>query len=267
MKMTEQNSYERITHNWRAGLSNLLDFEIAHWWKTRRWWLQSLIWIIVVNGSIAAMALVVLPLTLPPTEQSTLNPSQLIPLYVEGIGFFGPLGIILLMHGVVVSERQSGVTAWILSKPVSRSTYVMSKFVGNALGILFSVVFLPGVIAYVMLSLGFVGSWLSFGFLAALALIALEALFYIAFTIMLGTLFRQPIPVLAVGIGFFLSQQILIMAFPFLFDFLPISLSKALFMPVALYQQLPTIIPIVANLVWISLWISIAVWRFSKEEF
>ena len=45
---------------WRRGFANLLRKENGEWWHTRRWWTQSLLWLLIING-ILALALWVLP--------------------------------------------------------------------------------------------------------------------------------------------------------------------------------------------------------------
>ena len=38
---------------WRRGFANLLRKENGEWWRTRRWWLQSLLWLLIINGILA----------------------------------------------------------------------------------------------------------------------------------------------------------------------------------------------------------------------
>lgn len=251
---------------WNAGLANLVTFEMGHWWKTKRWWLQTLIWSVLIDGPLA-LAVGLSSSDIMVTQQIVFDLTSLTSVYVGMASFFGPFGIIILMHGSVLAERQSGITSWILSKPVSRVSYILSKFIGNATGILFSIVLIPGVIAYLILSMGFVGNWLPISFLYALGLLVIEALFYIALTLMLSTVFKQQVPVLAVGIGFFLSQQFILLAAPSAASFLPLSLSGALFTPLALTQILPAVFPVFINLLWIGLLLCLAIYKFKNEEF
>ncbi len=37
---------------WKMGLGNLLRKENGEWWKTRRWWVQLLIWMLIINASL-----------------------------------------------------------------------------------------------------------------------------------------------------------------------------------------------------------------------
>ena len=36
---------------WRMGLANMLTKEIAAWWRTRRWWVQCLVALLLLNGT------------------------------------------------------------------------------------------------------------------------------------------------------------------------------------------------------------------------
>jgi len=40
---------------WRGGLRNMLRLEFGKWWGSRLWWVQSLIWVLVINGMLAAL--------------------------------------------------------------------------------------------------------------------------------------------------------------------------------------------------------------------
>ncbi len=38
---------------WRMGLANMLAKESCAWWRTRRWWIQCLLWLLLLNGTMA----------------------------------------------------------------------------------------------------------------------------------------------------------------------------------------------------------------------
>ena len=44
----------RRAHGWHMGFANMLAKENAAWWRTRRWWIQSLIAIFFTLGSTVA---------------------------------------------------------------------------------------------------------------------------------------------------------------------------------------------------------------------
>ena len=42
-----------VEHGWRSGFANLLRKENSLWWGTRKWWVQTLVWLFISNGIIA----------------------------------------------------------------------------------------------------------------------------------------------------------------------------------------------------------------------
>ncbi len=122
------------TTGWRAGLSNLVRKESGDWWRTRRWWQQALIWLLVVDGT---MLSVMLSLKQVSESVGASNPAEdprsvgLI-IYAAMGGVFVALGGILNMQGEMLDEKKLGTAAWILSKPVARPAFVVAKLVANA---------------------------------------------------------------------------------------------------------------------------------------
>ncbi len=106
-------------------------------------------------------------------------------------------------------------------------------------------------------------------FLAGWLVMALHMLFYVSFTIMLGTLFSSRGPVSAIGLGFLFGGQIFPNFLPtwatLIFPWKLSELAPAL----ALGQPLPPgwPIPIIATIAWTIVFIVIALWRFEREEF
>jgi len=175
---------------WRTGLANLLHKENRVWWGTRRWLVQTVVWAIVVNGLLAAM-MFGLPIVfqVDPAVAAVYNP------VVEGVKAlfqFGmtaiALGAILIAHDQILGERQSGATEWILSKPVSREAYILSKLVADAIGVVVILVAVQSAIAYGLLALANHGPLPLIPFLVAAGGMALHTLFYLSLTLMLGVL-------------------------------------------------------------------------------
>ena len=53
MSTNEALLVSRRERGWRMGLGSMLGKELAAWWKTRRWWLQCLVALLVLNGGLA----------------------------------------------------------------------------------------------------------------------------------------------------------------------------------------------------------------------
>jgi hypothetical protein len=251
---------------WR-GFSNLLRLENERWWRTRRWWVQTLVLALAINGLLAFGLWV-----------DTAGASELPPQFVEGawdvalmwMSVLTVLDTLFLMPGAVVGEKQNGVTAWLLSGPVSRPAYLLSKFTAHAIGILSTGVVFQIVLAYGQLALKMRAALPVFPIVIATGLQILYVLFYLALALMLGVFFSSRVPVLAIGFGVLFSQ-------PFLdrlaSEFAP---GWAWLLPAKLpelarfalrAEPFPSALPIVVGSALILTFLLIALWRFQREEF
>ena len=262
--MTTDHTFQTVTERgWRQGLDNLLNAELGNWWKTNSWWVQSLIWIGVINMILANIV-----------WGGDPDAPNAIGFYVLFAGLFPPIAIIIIMQDAIVGEKETGTAAWVLSKPVSRSAFVLSKLMANGVSVLATMVLFPGIVAYIQMSLG-AGSWIApLNFLGGLAIISLYQLFYLTLTLMLGTLFSHRGPVIGIPLALAFTQSMFVSLTPVLGKLLPWSLiapldeggasiAEAIIRGIAV----PQFAPIVAVLVMVLAFIGISVWRFGKEEF
>jgi ABC-2 type transport system permease protein len=250
---------------WRRGFANLLRNENSMWWGTRKWLIHLLLWLIVLNGLILLVGL---------TEgRETNNP---VPIYQTLIQVFfqvgalaTAIGMVTTAQGAIVREKQLGTAAWVLSKPVSRSVFVLAKFAAYAVGFLGLAVVLPSAVFYgESLFLAARAPELA-GFLAGVGIMVIHTLFYLALTLLLGTLFntRGPISGIAMGVLFvgFLPPNLIPVAARLV---LPWTLKDSA-VGLVLGSELPAIwpIPVVATALWTVLFLGLALWRFGREEF
>ena len=127
---------------------------------------------------------------------------------VDLVWLFAALGAIVVTVGPVVRERRRGTAGWVVSKPVSRGTYIVGKVVAHSLGVAVSMVFIPALVIYQWLpgadhARGFAPPTPPLGrYLMALGVVALVTTFLVALVVMLGTLLKRRGPV--TGISFFL---------------------------------------------------------------
>jgi ABC-type transport system involved in multi-copper enzyme maturation permease subunit len=125
---------------------------------------------------------------------------------VDWVWLFASIGTIAVTVGPVVGERRRGTTAWVVSKPVSRGSYIIGKVVAHGLGVAVSMVFVPGLVAYAWLphvapARGFAPPLPPLGrYLAALGVIALLCTFLVALVVMTGTLLKRRGPVTAIAL-------------------------------------------------------------------
>lgn len=188
---------QRVSEStWRSGLSNLMRAGFDSWWGTRAWWIQSLLWTAVINGSLAAVIWGEAP-----EDMSAFT--------LYGVmTMFAAIAVTVLMMDAIVGEKRSGTASWVLSKPVSRTAFMLSKLVPNALGVVVTMIAIPSVGVLVQFVLA--GVDVSFGrFVLGAGVAALNLLFYLTLTLMLGTLFSSAAAVIAIPLAFAFGQQLL----------------------------------------------------------
>lgn len=261
--MTEELNVQKKKFSGRwSGLKNLVRSELQRWFGTRRWLKQALLWILLIDGLIGGVGIA--SRVVPELGASAADARQILGL----IAVFGSLGTVILLQTVITAEKENGVASWILSKPVSRTSYVLAKVIGNAAGVLVSVVIIPGLIVYPIISTLFVNRWLPVGnFLLALGMLALEILFYLTLTVMLGTFFQKPAPVMALPLILIFGQQPLIGLWPGLIHVLPYTVSTASAGAIMLGEKIPFPVPLATTAGFSILFVVLAGVRFNREEF
>jgi ABC-2 type transport system permease protein len=251
--------------SWRRGFANLLRNENRLWWGTRKWLTHLLLWLIVLNGLIL---LIGIPMSQEANHQAPLY-DTLIQVFFQVGAFATTIGVVTTAQGAIVREKQLGAAAWILSKPVSRSAFVLAKFVAYTIGFVSLATLVPSAIFYGQ-SLLLAGHPPELAiFLAGVGVTVIHTLFYLALTLLLGTLFstRGPIAGIAMGLlfaGFLLPNvlpQAVVLAFPWML--------KDIAVRMVLGGALPAVwpVPIVATALWTALFVGVALWRFGREEF
>lgn len=117
-----------------------------------------------------------------------------------------PLASIGIAQNALVEERNDDTAPWVLSKPVSRSSYVVGKILGTTIGIVAIGVVLQATLAYVWLpevepETGLPIARPELGnYLVVSGILALVALMFVAMTIFLTTLVPWRGPAAAVGL-------------------------------------------------------------------
>jgi ABC-2 type transport system permease protein len=179
------------------------------------------------------------------------------------------IGTITGVQNAVVGEKQLGTAAWILSKPASRSAFLLSKLLSYTIGFWAAGIIVPAIVFYVETRLIFPASVQILPFLLSVSVLELNQLFYLALTLMLGTLFESRGTIAGIGIGFLVGGFILTKMIPpeplVITPWLLPDISAAL----ALSQPLPSfwLIPILAAGVWIIVMMAVALIHFQREEF
>lgn len=245
------------------GFANLLRKELATWTRTRSGWVQLVLWLAMLNG------LMTLPLVF---MRATFGGEMGGPFRAAmdmffNLGALAPYAaIVILAHGAIIGERQLGTAAWVLSKPVARSAFVLAKFVAFGLAMLVLALALPGLVAYGALSLEAGAPLDAARFAAGVGMLALGLLWYLALTLLLGTFTSARGLVLAVPLILLVGGDMLIALWSTVAELGPWVLGR-MAMVVAEGGPLLSPWPLVSTALGTAAFLAIALWRFGREEF
>ena len=251
---------------WRSGFINMLRKESDFWWGTRKWWVQSLIWFLILNG-IVILLLWIVPAV---DKEGAPRAQDVLDVFFQFLAVFGVFGVMILMQSVIVGEKKSGTAAWIMSNPISRNAFILAKLVANSFAILTIIVVLQGLIVYFQFYLQGDLVIRPTSFVAALGLEAFHMVFYLTLSLMLGTFFYSRGPVIGISIAILVGQdllgQILAVKLPWFPALLPMRLVD-MALPLAQGGSLSSYTPVVSTSLLSVLFVVLALWRFRREEF
>ena len=258
------------------GFSNLFRKENRAWWGTRRWWINALLWTVLLGGLTAIMLFASGEEVNEATEAEITQAGGLVA-YILSLGLniffqFGvpvlAIGTVILAQDLIIGEKQSGVAEWLLSKPVTRRAYVLAKASANALGVFALLIGLPSVVAYGLLSLRMGAPFPVAPFLSAVGIMTVHTLFYLTLTLMLGTIFNSRGPILGIALGSVLGGGMLGGLIKPLFYVTPWMLPKVAVLT-ATGQAITAemgIASLVATTLWSVVFILVAFAKFEKME-
>ena len=250
---------------WLSGLPNMLRKENGKWWNTRQWLIQSVIWILLVNG-LHGMVL----------HLSNQGPASMgflfesVTIFYALLGGMTPFGAMILTQGAIVEEKKSGTAEWVLSAPLSREAFVLSKLVINSLWIFGILVLLQGAVYELVLMAYGMEIVPVLDLVKGLAFHGFHLLFWITLSLMLGTFFKAR--------GAVIGIPVLLLAFQDLIaDFGRRYLSGIeLWLPkrieeiatqVTLRGPISSTVPLFTIGLLMVIFTVIAFWRFKREEF
>jgi len=254
---------------WRRGLGNLLQGEYSAWFRSSRWWKHLLLWFAIINVMMAIMVIA-------GADAADGDGPPLLFMYGIFGGMFVAFGVMIIMQRVLVREKQTGTASWVLSKPVTRTAFVVSRLAVNAIAILLTSVIMPGVVLYVTLGLFSDLGWLSpAGYAGALLAVALHTFYWIALVLMMGTLLESSAGVIAVPMVLFFVFWMGTDLLPFLIYVSPLLLvfspapEQIGVLSVALMTGEPVSSwwPLISTVVACVIFITVAIVRFNRQEF
>jgi ABC-type transport system involved in multi-copper enzyme maturation permease subunit len=186
-----------------CGLGNKTREENGRWWHTRKWLIQSGAWLALIDG-LSLIALFQLRQT-----EAGFTLDGFMTTYMGLMGWFVAFGIIILTQGDVVEEKQSGTAEWVLSSPLSRESFILSKLAVNLGWLLIVLVLVNGVVFNLVIEAVGVGFYPWVNVAQALGLQALALVFWLTLVIMLGTFFRTRNAVIGVPLIFLFTQTLI----------------------------------------------------------
>lgn len=262
--MAGNDAFELVgARGWRGGLENLLSMELGKWFKTNMWWVQGLIWLLVVNGVLAGLLF----------GEEDFPASDAVAMVGIFAGMFPAIAVVIIMQDALVGEKEAGTAAWVLSKPASRKAFLLSKWVANALGVLVTMVVIPCLAAFVLISYTRPGEIELLPYLGGMGLLWVNTTYYLSLTLMLGSFFNHRGPVIGIPLALAFGQQMLFGLLPALINVLPWTivapagdLDSAIFPSLVSGQPLPNLMPLYVTAACIPLFLFLALGRFEKEE-
>ena len=177
------------------------------------------------------------------------------------------IGGVIIAHDAILKERESGTAAWLLSKPISRQSFVLSKLIANIVGLLVVVIAVQAIIAYAQISIAYGGLAPVMPFLGGLGIMTLNGLFYMVLALALGAFTLNRGIALGLPIVLGLVGSLLLTIVKELQYVTPWTLGD-MALAVAKGATLPDwwIFPVIATIVWTLVFAGAAIRRFEQIE-
>jgi ABC-2 type transport system permease protein len=259
------------------GFANMFYKENYAWWGTRRWWINAIVWIMILCSLVAFMLFVL------PGQAATNNDPAITemggPLAMGqymGLTIFFQVGVlaigigtIILCQDLIAYERQTGLIEWLLAKPVSRRAYILAKLAATVIAVL---VLLIGGPTLVTCGLFYLRMGLEFPlipFLQATGVLIVHTLFYLCLTLMLGTFFSKRTPIMGIAVGILVGGNILAGFISQSLYFTPWGLGR-ISLAIAASEPVPAAMlwsPLIASFIFSVVFIVVALFKFEKSEF
>jgi ABC-2 type transport system permease protein len=275
--MAANLEFQRVKEwGWLRGFANLFRKENRAWWGTRRWWINALIWPLMLGGLVANMMFVPTIINLASAEEVASAGGTTAYVILLGISVFFEFGIqaigvgaVILSQDLLVDERQSGVAEWLLTKPVTRRAYVLAKLLTNVVFVLLFLIVVPSSLIYGLFYLRAGEAYSLLPFLSGVGIMALHTLFYVTFAVMLGAFTNSRLPILGIALGSLLGGGIIgsfvkpaLYVTPWILSKLASLVVSGQTVPDGLFWS-----PIIATALWCVIFVILALVKFEKVEF
>jgi ABC-2 type transport system permease protein len=178
-----------ITNHWARGFKSIYQRELGAFFRIRSWTVQLAIWLALLVA-LPTWGLLFL------SSQIKVNGSGIgiLKYFLSGFGSsMIVIGVILLAQGLIIDEKSTKTLSWVFSKPLSATGFILGKFVASAVFIATIIIGGPGLVALITAKIiGLSPTVSTLGYLAGLGILYLTVLFFLAMSIMMGTIFKNP---------------------------------------------------------------------------
>jgi ABC-type transport system involved in multi-copper enzyme maturation permease subunit len=263
--MVDNRGFQTVKDSGRlSGLENMLRQENGRWWKTRKWLVQSIIWMLLLNG-LHAMVLHL-------NNQSPAEvglPFNSVTMFLALMGGMTPFGVMILTQGAIVEEKKSGTAEWVLSSPLSRESFVLSKLIVNFLWIFGTLVLLQGAVYELVLMAFGMGIVPVINLTKGLVFHGFHLLYWLTLSLVLGSFFKGRGPVMGIPILLLAFQDLIAQLGKLYIPGIELVLPKRIeeiATQLTLGGPINSTIPVFAIGFQIILFTIIAFWRFKREE-
>ncbi len=210
-----------------AGLGALVRKDTTEWLRGKRAWVVFIVTTLFMvltaaNGRINQLIISAVPPDVEPPAPASLVPFDNL-MAALGTQIF-VLAAIFAVASLIVRERESGTLAWVASKPVSRSSIWLAKWISSSAILAIAAVLAPFAVTTVV-----VAALYGMPAVAPVAIIAVGAAATVAFYAALGLAAGSVVPgqpaVVAIGFGVFALAPLVASLIPLPIEpFLPTSI-------------------------------------------
>lgn len=262
-------TYYYAENGWTCGLRNMVKKENSIWLRKGKWFVHSIIWSIAITGTVTFIMYLIttLPAAVKPEIINNYGMgAAALQFFFNIAGFVSVLAVIILTNDMIISERESGTAEWVLSKPLSRKAFVVSKLIAAVIWIPSIIVILQGFLLIIVAHL-FGGTVDIIPFIKGLSLIWLICFFYISMVLFLGTVLTSRGAVFGISFFFFLLGSIAPLLFPKSYYIMPWKLADIAFsVSLSMSWSAKAVLPVIITVLWSLLLIAGSLWRIERIE-
>lgn len=249
---------------WKRSYFNLMTRELCQWLPNRRkFWFSGLTWTLL-TAIVSALWL---------TSDQDIAPAPYSPT-VAGWLFIASMRGVLSLQSIVSEEKLTGTLAWILSKPVPRSTFYLAKLSAQMLVACMISVLIQGFFLFPRFP-----AVNSIGFILVMVYLTLIVWFYQSLTTMLDVITTNktarlgvPIALILMGNIFTLIDStteidlITILGYTLPWGMNAPLVKNSIAEVLITGQPLATIAPVIATALWIPIFCAIGIRHLNRQE-